>query len=171
MTGAPARGIARAMLLLVALALPVYAQRAVPRSPRPLIRVDAVVADARTAVEGGTGIAIPASTYVRVGIEGAMGVTWLDAAVISGDRRRVSGRVDLLARVQLDPFREQRVGLHLGGGVGMQWLASARPAPTAIVLVGAEFGRRGALRPSVEVALARGVRVGMVLRRAPTNRR
>ena len=78
-------------------------------------RADAIVGRG-TAAQGGAGVVVPLGIYVRLGIDAAAGATW------RGDATRASGRVDVIGRFLLDPFRETRLGLSLGGGVSASLL-------------------------------------------------
>jgi hypothetical protein len=131
--------------------IPVYAE----------YRGDAIVGRG-TAAEGGMGIVIPAGVYVRTSIDGAGGVTWRDGA------SRASGRVDVIGRFLLDPFRQTRLGVSLGGGVSVPYAsgdAHVRPYLTAVVDVEGPVRRR--FTPAVQVGFGGGARVGVVLRTSP----
>jgi hypothetical protein len=115
-----------------------------------------------TAVEGGLGIVIPAGVYVRTSIDGAAGATWRD------DSPHASGRVDIISRFLLDPFRETPVGVSLGGGVSVPYASGdrrVRPYLTAVVDV--EGRRRSGITPAIQIGFGGGTRVGFVLRRSP----
>lgn len=154
-------------LLGTVVAIPVAAQRIVP-APRvtPVLRADVLRESGATTLHGGVGVVMPAGYQVRVALEGGAGAT------ARGGEWRPSGRLDATARFLLDPFRESRWGLSVGGGAGMRWERGEGPRPVAIVLLGLQgpaLGRtwlRGA-----EVALGGGVRLGLVLARPAPGRR
>ena len=124
-------------------------------------RTDAIVTRGLSAEAGG-GVVIPADTYVRVSLDGAAGATWRDGAV------RASGRVDAIGRFLLDPFREVPVGVSLGGGVSVPYVAGdARLRPYLTVVVDVEGRMRGGFTPAVQLGLGGGARIGVVLRRSP----
>jgi hypothetical protein len=149
--------------LLVALAwLPATAgaqQQKVPTFVE--YRADAIVGRG-TAVEGGAGIVIPAGAYVRTSIDGAGGVTWVDGST------RASGRVDMITRFLLDPYREVPIGVSLGGGVSVPYASgdrNVRPYLTAVVDVEGRLRHR--VTPAVQIGFGGGTRVGFVLRTSP----
>lgn len=121
-------------------------------------RGDAIVGRG-TAVEGGAGLVVPAGIYVRTSIDGAAGVTWRDGET------RASGRVDVIGRFLLDPFREVPIGVSLGGGVSVPYAsgdAHVRPYLTAVVDI--EGRGRGGVTPALQLGFGGGTRVGVVLR-------
>jgi len=124
-------------------------------------RADAIVTRG-AAVELGAGIVIPAGTYVRVSVDGAAGPTWRDGSV------HASGRVDAIGRFLLDPFREVPVGVSLGGGVSVPYVAGdPRVRPYLTVVVDVEGRMRGSFTPALQVGLGGGARIGVVIRRSP----
>ncbi len=154
-----------AALLLAATA--VGAQR-VPAVPRvtPLVRADAIAERDAGTLQLGGGLVVPAGYQVRIAVEGGVGATARD-----GDWRP-SGRLDATARFVLDPFREARWGLALGGGAGMRWERSEGPRPVALVVIalqGPATGRRWVR--GVEAVIGGGLRVGVTLARPAPGRR
>jgi hypothetical protein len=124
-------------------------------------RID-VIAGSGTAVHGGAGIVIPLGVYTRASIDAAAGARWRDDAV------RASGRVDVIARFLLDPFREVPAGLSLGGGLTVPYTegdATVRPYITAVIDVEGRMWRR--LTPALQLGLGGGTRVGLVFRASP----
>ncbi len=115
------------------------------------------------AVEGGAGAVIPAGTYVRVSIDGAAGPTWRDGAAHAG------GRVDVLGRFLLDPFREVPYGVSLGGGVSVPYVqGDAHVRPYVTVVLDVEGRRRtSGWTPALQLGLGGGARIGIVLRHSP----
>jgi hypothetical protein len=85
--------------------------------------------------------------------------------------RRVSVRADLLARFQLDPFREAAWGLYAAGGLSA--LDDGFEAPRALLtlLLGAELPSRARGGWAVEIGLGGGVRAALILRRGVRGRR
>jgi hypothetical protein len=116
------------------------------------------------AVQVGAGVQIPAGYYARIGVDVALGVPVGDRA--DSARRGLDGRIDLLARFLLDPFRQTAYGLSLGGGASLRAEHGERARPLLLVALDVE-GRRSTrgLVPALQVALGGGVRVGVVLRR------
>lgn len=141
------------------------AQQSVMPAPMPEVRADVIVGH-QPAVQVGGGVQIPIGYYVRVGIDGAAGVRIDDAASRPPSTSRVDGRVDLLVRFLLDPFRQTAYGISLGGGLSVRAEPGDRVRPWLLVAAEVE-GRRAANGwvPAVQVGLGGGVRVGLALRR------
>ena len=138
------------MLLVPALA---SAQRVQPEA-----RVD-LIGPSPYAVHAGLGVGRPVGTYVRVSASGAYGMRPID-----GDHRP-EWRGDLLARFTLDPFRQQRWALSVGGGI------TIRHRAFLVALADLEGSAVGGVVPAVQVGLGGGLRAGLVLRRAMRGRR
>jgi hypothetical protein len=112
-----------------------------------------------TTVQGGLGASVPLGIYVRLGIDAAGGATWRDATT------RASGRVDVIGRFLLDPFRETPIGLSFGGGLSVPYAdGDERVRPYFTVVVDVEGRMRGPVTPAVQIGLGGGARVGLVLR-------
>lgn len=150
--------------LLAAIALLTFAsQRARAQLPKvpiaPELRLDVIGAEP-TSVQGALGVQIPAGTYMRVGVLAGAGPT------IDGDgASRAAGRLDVLARFLLDPFRQSRWGFSAGAGVSLRADPGDKARPRLLVAVDLE-GRRthAGVSPSVQVGLGGGVRGGFALR-------
>ncbi len=114
-----------------------------------------------TAGEVGVGLQVPAGYYVRVGILAAAGVTWRDGAAPA------SGRVDVVARYLLDPFREAGWGLSLGGGVSVPYVdgdTRVRPYLSLVLDVEGPRVRGGPFSPAFQMGLGGGARFAFALR-------
>lgn len=146
---------------LAALAPALRAQ--VPRpSVQPELRAD-VIAGHQPAVQLGAGLQVPMGYYVRIGVDGAVGVSTGGDAPTSG---RADARADLLVRFLLDPFRQSAYGLSLGGGLSARAEPGDRVRPRLLVAMDVEGHRSShGLVPALQVGLGGGVRVGVVLRR------
>jgi hypothetical protein len=133
------------------------AQQRVPVAPE--LRLD-VIGARPTSVQGAVGVEIPAGTYMRIGVLGGAGVT------IGGDESsRAAGRVDVLARFLLDPFRQTRWGFSAGAGVSVRADPGERVRPRLLAAIDLEGRRTSAgLSPSVQIGLGGGVRGGVGLR-------
>ena len=110
-------------------------------------------------------MSVPASTYVRLGIIGAVGQAWSDGKV------GAAGRVDGLVRFVVDPLREFRWAPYASGGLSAIY---DRPDDWRAVLVGVlgiEGPASAGVVPAAEVGFGGGVRVGVVIRRAMMGRR
>jgi hypothetical protein len=126
----------------------------------PEFRADAIIATGGT-VQGGAGMVVPTGAYVRVGLDGAAGVSWRDGS------SSTTGRVDLIARFLLDPLRENNVALSIGGGLSAPIDRDGFRTPLLTLVVDVEGRRRGGLTPALEVGLGGGARIGIVFRRSP----
>jgi hypothetical protein len=71
----------------------------------------------------------------------------------------------------LDPFRQARRGIYVGGGVGARVARQDAPRWLLLGVVGLEPPARGRVVPAVELGLGGGVRAAVVLRRLPRDRR
>jgi hypothetical protein len=112
-----------------------------------------------TSAQGGVGASIPLGIYVRLGIDAAAGAAWRDQTT------RAAGRVDVIGRFLLDPFRETPVGLSFGGGVSVPYTdGGARVRPYLTVVIDVEGRMHGPVTPALQVGLGGGTRVGVVLR-------
>jgi len=121
-------------------------------------RLDAIIARAPS-LHAGVGAVFPLGTYVRFGIDAAAGATFRDGS------SRASGRTDAIGRFLLDPFREEPIGVSLGGGLSVPYVDGdkrVRPYLTAVVDI--EGRRRGAVTPAMQLGLGGGARVGVILR-------
>ena len=163
-------GALRVVVIAAAVAVPAApaaAQRPgapVVRWPQLELRADGFFADV-DAVHLGIGMNQALGNYVRLGVIAAGGVAWTESEEQVG-----SARADLVARFVLDPFRQQRVGFAAGGGLSLRY-DDDRLRPRLLLILGLEGRPRGGLLPAVEVGLGGGARVGVVLRRAVSNRR
>jgi hypothetical protein len=142
---------------LLAVAAPLGAQQPTT-TVAPELRAD-VLGGRGTSVQGGAGIQIPAGLYVRVGVIGGVGSRWLDGA------QRTDGRLDVLARFLLDPFRQSKWGLSAGGGVSLRAMSGDRVRPHLLVAIDLEGPRSShGVSPALQVGLGGGVRAGVGLR-------
>lgn len=142
------------------------AQGAVTPGIRPALRTD-VIFGSRGAVQAGAGLQVPAGLYVRVGADVAAGVR---TGRVDGSR--LDGRVDVLGRFLLDPYRQSRFGLSAGAGLGARLERGERSTPLLLVALDVEEHQRGDdwVR-ALQVGLGGGARVGIVLRRAEASAR
>lgn len=150
----------RAMLLLALAAPPIVSAQAAPdESVQPELRIDAIVAEKRTALHAGGGLQIPVGYYTRIGIIGAAG-----ADAVSGGME-TSGRLDVIGRFLFDPFRQNRWGLSAGAGVSLRVHARDRVRPYLLTVVDLEGPRSmGGIAPALQLGLGGGVRLGGAMR-------
>jgi hypothetical protein len=144
--------------LLAAASAPSAAQQ--PRIPVvPELRIDVLGADP-TSVQGAVGVEIPAGYYVRVGLLAGGGAT-----LEPDGASRAAGRVDLLARFLIDPFRQSRWGFSASAGVSLRADPGKKARPQILAALDLEGRRsRGGLSPSLQIGLGGGVRGGVGLR-------
>jgi len=145
------RALGAAAVVLVAVATGMNAQQ-------PELRFD-VLGPAPYAAQPGIGAVVPLGYYVRAGANVGYAPR-ANASLISEH-----WRADLITRVTLDPFREHRWALSIGGGLSVRrhlYLAAVAD------LEGPEM--RGVL-PALQVGLSGGPRAGIVFRRAVKGRR
>lgn len=126
----------------------------------PLARVDLIVADA-PALHAGAGIAFRAGTYLRTGLEAGLGAS----------RDGISGRLDLVNRFHLDPFRESRWAPYAGGGLSARFDDNRRSRVYLLILFGVDGPAKRGLSTSFEAGFGGGGRIGVVVRRASAERR
>lgn len=170
-TAIKTRGALAASVALFALApIGAAARGQVPRpAAQPELRLDAI-AGHQPAVQLGAGVQIPMGYYVRVGLDAAAGIATGDKKALIGSAEsppgRLDGRVDVVARFLLDPFRQSAYGLSVGGGLSARAEPGDRVRPRLLVAMDLE-GRRSThgLVSALQVGLGGGVRVGVVLRR------
>ena len=124
------------------------------------VRLDAVIARV-AAIQLGAGVTAVAGTYVRMGIDGALGLS----------RHGLGGRVDGFARFHFDPFRQSRWAPYGGGGLSGRFDKGERTRAYILVFLGVDGPVSGAVCPSIEVGLGGGGRVGVILRQARKGRR
>jgi len=146
-----------AALMTAALAAPIHAQQPSTRLV-PEVRVDAIGASPST-VQGAVGVEIPAGWYVRVGVIAGAGGS------VDANERVPAGRLDVLARFLLDPFRQSSWGFSAGGGISLLAREGDHVRPQLLVALDLEGPRsRSGVSPSIQVGLGGGVRAGIGLR-------
>lgn len=121
-------------------------------------RVDALVART-SAVHAGAGVTFHTGTYLRSGIVAGVG---------TGDDGP-SGRIDIVNRFHLDPFRESRWAPYAGGGVSGRF--GGDRGVYLLLLIGVDGPVSRGLTTSVEAGLGGGGRIGVTVRRAAAERR
>ncbi len=162
-----ARRVATLLLVTLLALIDAGAQRALAATAmrfRPGVRIDALV-DRDPGAQVATGLSVVAAYNTRLSVDVGIG------AVQRTSGWRAAGRVDLMARVLADPFREARWGAYAAGGVGLRPESGARPDVVGIIALGVEGPSDGHWVPGVELGLGGGVRMGLTLRRAPLRRR
>lgn len=162
----------RAVALAAALLVPAASLGAqVPTTSsrwQPELRVDGFGGDP-WGVHLGAGLGLRLGYNARLVVAGGVGRSHTDdEAELGGGRSRgqASGRVEVLGRFVLDPFREARRGPYAAAGVVQRLEAGLRPRTRLTAMVGVEGMPRRGWAPSLEAGFGGGVRVGVVLRRA-----
>lgn len=131
-------------------------QRADP-GVRPELRLDYLASP--DAVHAGAGAAVRMGTYLRLAMLAAGGPHLGDLP------DRFGWRADLVARFQLDPFRERTWGPYAAAGLGVRG-AGAQVQEALLVSIGLEGPYVGGWTPAVEIGLGGGARLGLVARRS-----
>jgi hypothetical protein len=124
------------------------------------VRLDGIIARV-DAIHLGVGATTVVGTYVRMGIDGAVGF----------NRHGLSGRIDGLARFHFDPFRQSRWAPYGGGGVSGRFDKGEKARAYLLVFLGIDGPVSGSVTPSFELGLGGGGRVGIILRQARKDRR
>jgi hypothetical protein len=136
----------------------VHVASAAAQRAQPELRVDAI-GPSPYAVQAGAGIIWPLGTYIRASVGAGFGARTSNGATTS------EWRGDLLARATLDPFRQQRWALSVGGGLTLR-----RRLGLALV-VDLEGPEGAGWVPALQVGVGGGARAGLALRRAMKGRR
>lgn len=124
---------------------------------RPELRVDWFGGRA-AALHAGGGVSVRAGNYLRVGVNAGAGPSLADSV-------RNVAHVDASARFMLDPFRQERVGLSVGGGVTARYEGD-RARAFALLFIDVEAGRGPGWTPFVRAGVGGGVRIAAGIRRA-----
>ena len=123
---------------------------------QPELRVDALGPTLK--LQPGAGVNLALGYYVRLGLAAGYEV-WPD------DRRKDAWRGDLLARFTFDPFRQQRWGLSVGGGL------SVRRRTYLAAVADLEGPEWHGVVPALQAGVSGGPRAAVILRRAVKGRR
>jgi hypothetical protein len=161
------------LLAVGAAGAPATTQAQVPAAPpvSPELRLD-LITGRDAAVQAGIGVQIPAGYYVRVGVDAAVGVALGDSSSRGSADHRLDGRLDVLARFLLDPFRQTAYGLSAGGGVSLRAEPGDHVRPLLLVAIDIEGRRsRAGVVPAIQLGLGGGARIGVVLRRGAAGAR
>lgn len=154
-----------ALALVLAGAAAVRAQASGERLA-PEVRLDAIVAAHRTSLQAGGGVQIPFGSYARIGLIGAAGTD------VVAEGREASGRLDVVGRFLLDPFRQTSWGLSVGAGLSLRARSRDHVRPYLVTVVDLE-GPRGTsgMAPSLQVGVGGGTRLGAGVRWVPRQAR
>ena len=147
-------------MLVLSPFLAARAQEAATRpAPRGEARVD-VIAASRSMVHAGVGLELPVGSYARI-----------EAVLAAGPRfgpggPDLSARADGLVRFVLDPLARRTRSPYVGAGLSVR-ATPGSTEPNLVALLGLQLRARRGYLPAVELGFGRGVRLGLVLRRAP----
>jgi hypothetical protein len=125
---------------------------------QPEFRVD-VVGPEPYSIQPGFGMVVPLGYYVRVSADAGYALR-TNSSLIDG-----RWRGDVLARVTLDPFRQQRWGFSLGGGL------TFRRRTYLAAIMEMEGPEVSGFLPAIQAGMSGGFRGAVLLRRAKQNRR
>ena len=103
--------------------------------------------------------------YIRVAMVAGGGVTMADGESIA------SGRVDLVGRFVIDPFRQSKRGPYAGAGVSWRAERGETGRAYVVMMFGLEGNPGARFVPAIEVGLGGGTRVGVILRRSVRDHR
>jgi hypothetical protein len=126
----------------------------------PEARIDGIAANP-AAIHAGGGITWKVGTYLRSGFVGAIG----------GSDHGISGRVDVVNRFHLDPFREHKWAPYGGGGITARFDDNRGDRFYLLLIAGIDGPVRSGLTTSIEAGLGGGARLGVILRKAKAERR
>lgn len=149
------------MMKRVVVGLMAMTTAAIPASAQsPEVRADAIFAGP-AAVHAGIGLIATVGTYLRSGIIGGIG------AGTDG----ISGRVDIVNRFHLDPFREHKWAPYAGGGLTARFDDNRRARFYLLAVAGVDGPVRKGLTTAIEAGLGGGGRLGVIVRKAAAERR
>jgi hypothetical protein len=151
-----------ALAILISLATSGGAQET--RWWQPEVRADAILARTNT-YHGAVGVSTPMGNYIRVAMVGGGGVT------VAKGESVASGRIDLIGRFLIDPFRQSKRGPYAGAGVSWRAERGETGRAYVVVMLGFEGNPGPRFVPAMELGLGGGTRVGLVLRRSVRDRR
>lgn len=158
----------RAALLALVAACPLGAQQPVTSARwQPELRIDGFSGDPWGA-HLGAGLGVRLGYNARLAIAGGVGRSYTadEGSGSGGSHGRASGRIEVLGRFVLDPFREAARGPYAAAGVVQRLEAGLSPRTRLTAMVGVEGRSRRGWAPSLELGFGGGVRAGLVLRRA-----
>ena len=154
-----------ALALVLAGATAVRAQASGERLA-PEVRLDAIVAAHRTSLQAGGGVQIPFGYYARIGLIGAAGTD------VVAQGWEASGRLDVVGRFLLDPFRQTSWGLSVGAGLSLRARSRDHVRPYLVTVVDLEGPRgKSGMAPSLQVGVGGGTRLGAGVRWVPRQAR
>jgi len=126
----------------------------------PEVRIDAIAANP-AAIHAGAGFTVAMGTYVRSGIDAAIG----------SSEHGISGRIDFVNRFHLDPFRQHGWAPYAGGGLTARFDDNRTNRYYLLVFLGLDSPAKKGIATSIEAGLGGGARLGLILRKTRAERR
>ena len=123
-------------------------------------RIDAMIRNP-SALHAGVGFTIPLGTYVRSGIDGAIGAS----------ENGISGRLDFVNRFHLDPFRQHKWAPYAGGGLTARFDDNRSNRVYLLIFAGVDGPHARGMGASIEAGFGGGGRLGVILRKTTKERR
>lgn len=123
-------------------------------------RVDAITSNP-SAIHLGAGFTVPLGTYVRSGMDAAIGAS----------EHGLSGRIDFVNRFQLDPFRQHKWAPYAGGGLTARFDDNRSNRAYLLVFAGVDGPASHGFGISFEAGLGGGGRIGIIARHTTAERR
>jgi hypothetical protein len=122
------------------------------------VRLDAIFAR-HPAIEAGGSLILPAGLYGRTTVTAAGGFVDRDTG------SSVVGRVEVVSRFLLDPFREEPYGLSVGAGLGLtNFAVASKWKPYLAAVIDLELSQTSGWIPALQLGLGNGARLGLILR-------
>lgn len=149
----------RGQLALLAFVVAAASSTSAAQSLQPELRMDGI-GPRPYALHLGAGAHVALGHYARIGVIGGYG-----ARATRAGRAKAELRGDLIARLTLDPFRQQRWGLSLGGGI------TVRERAYLLALADVEGPERNGWLPALQIGAGGGLRAGVAVRKAVEGRR
>jgi hypothetical protein len=128
------------------------------QNPQPEARVDAL-GTGPVRWHAGGGLTWALGYYARLGFVGSY------SPPLQAREARSEWRADVVARMVLDPFRQQMIGVSVGGGL------TVRHRAYLLALLEVEGPEMRGTLPALQLGLGGGLRVGLILRKAVPARR
>jgi len=100
-------------------------------------------------------------TYVRSGLDAAIGTS----------EHGISGRIDLVNRFHLDPFRQHKWAAYAGGGLTARFDDNRSNRLYLLFFAGIDGPASRGFGTSIEAGLGGGARLGVILRKTTKERR
>jgi hypothetical protein len=147
-----------AAMMVVAATRSVSAQAA---RVEPEVRVDGIVAEHRSALQGALGADIPISPEMHLELAAGVGPSFAE-----GTGASFSARGDAIVHFLIDPRQLMRWSPYAGAGIGARYDRGPAWRAVAILVVGVNAPKWKHAAPFIEAGLGGGFRIGAGIRRA-----